>query len=180
MKLTMLLAYSLLIFLFVSGCYETKEYQFDVINLTDIESNVIGFRTNLKQNSKKLKIDLTKQDKIILRKDDFFSGYTIYGRHNVFFYPSIFLLEEGGTVEAFVYDDPIVTKEGSLYKISPCEGIYKYFLYLLSEDSIVRVFSEIPIINIEEFENSNLDIEYIEDPPKGLINEMLEKTGTHG
>jgi len=175
MKLTRLLACSLLLAFFVSGCHETKEYQFDVINLTDIENIVIGFRTNLKQNSKKLKVDLTDQNKITLREDDFFSGYTIYGSYNVFFYPSIFLLGNGGTVEAFVYDDPRVVKEGLLYKISPCEGIYKYFLYLLSEDSIIRVFSETPIINMEGFDNSSLDIDYIENPPKGLMDEMLDK-----
>lgn len=152
-----------------------KEYQFNVINLTDLEKIIIKFDVNLGQDSREIKVNLSSQNKLKLKKDDFLIGYTIWGGYEVFFNPSLFNLEDGGPIDIIVYDRPLVKKEGSLYKISPCEGVYKYFLYLLVEDSIIKVISDTSIINMEELNNSNIDLTHVKDPPKALINEMRDK-----
>ena len=43
---TKFLVCSLLISIFITSCYETKEYQFNIVNLTDIEEIVMEFNIN--------------------------------------------------------------------------------------------------------------------------------------
>jgi len=173
MKSTGILVCNLLLAVLFSSCHETKKYQFNVINLTDKKEIIIEFNTELGRSSKKIKVDFTNQNTIILREDDFISGYTVYGNHDIFFYPSIFILGNVATFDAVIFDNPKVEKEDQLFKITPCEGVYKYYLYLLVEGSIIRFFSDTPIINLEEINNLDIDITYIEDPPETLMNEML-------
>ena len=177
---TKFLVCSLLISIFITSCYETKEYQFNIVNLTDIEEIVMEFNINHGRVFKRKKINFKDQNKITLRKEDFFIGYTIWGGCDVFFYPSIFGLENGGTVEAFIYDRPMVEKEGKTYKITPCENVNGYFLYFIKEGEIIRIISENPVINIEELDNSNIDLFYIKDPPKMFMDELIDKEFSGG
>jgi len=138
-KSTKLLVCSLLISFFISGCHETKEYQFNIVNFTDAEEIIIKFDINLGRYSKEIKVNFKNQQNIILKKEDFFIGYTSWGTYEVFFYPSIFSMENGGTVEVFIYDKPMVEAEGKVYRISPCEKISKYFLYFIEEGELVQI-----------------------------------------
>jgi hypothetical protein len=158
----------------ISSCHETKEFQFNIINLTNIEEIIVKFKINLGRNSKEIEIDLKNKNKLTLKKDDFLIGYTS-GGYGLFFYPSIFSLENGGTVDIFVYDNPWVEKEEKTYKISPCENVNSYFLYLIIEDDIIQIISDNPVISMEKFDNSDIDIIYVNDPPEILLNELTDK-----
>jgi len=169
-KSTKLLICNLLLFFLISGCYKTKEYQFNVVNLTDLKEIKIKFDINLGCDSKEMKLNLTERNKIKLNKDDFISGYTIWGGCEDFFYPSLFNLTNGGMIDVFIYNRPRVEKEGIIYKITPCESVNEYFLFLLEEDKIMQIISENPVINLEKN-----DITYIEDPPEILMKEIIDK-----
>jgi len=154
-----------------SNCQKRKEYQFNVINLNNAGEIVIELRTN----SKTLKINLAEQKNFFLKNKDCISGYTICGNSEIFFYPNLFNLENGGTIEAFVYDRTWVEKDGNVYKISPCQNECEYFLYSIIGGRMVRIISRNPIINIEGSDDLNVDFTYIKDPPEILINEITDK-----
>ena len=81
----------------------------------------------------------------------------------------------GGTIDVFVYNNPRVEKEGKIYKITPCENVSSYFLYLIEKDDIIQIISEDPVIDMEEFGNSNISINFINNPPEILLYELIDK-----
>ncbi len=177
MKQIKLLIYILALGALFSSCHETKTYHFNVVNLNGAKEVIIEFKINLGFRERKLKINLIDQNEITLKESDRIWGNTIFGRNEIFFYPSIYQIEHSETIEAIVYNKPWVEKEGQIYKITPCENVNEYFLYLLLDEKIARIVSNEPIINVDELDRSNIVLTYITDPPeiflKAITNEKI-------
>jgi hypothetical protein len=165
------------ILLQISSCGGKKEYQFDVIKFGEINSKVVEFefRKGVSNNFKILFIDLIREQKININENYDFTGLSTEDDYEVLFYPSLYSLENGGNLEAYIYKRPAIEKEGTIYKITMCENVYRYFLYIIEDEKIVSIFSENPTIDIAVLDSKYLELTYMDNAPQILLNEVKTK-----
>jgi hypothetical protein len=171
-----------LILIFLS-CGEKKEYNFTIIDLSGVNNKTVDFkfRKGKTNTFKTMQIDFDKKQQLLINADYFFVGLSTYDKYKIFFYPSIYLLQDGGNIEVYLYKQPEITKRNTFYYISPCKDIEKYFLYLLKGEEIVSIISRKADIDISNIiSDPDLEITYLNKSDVPVLFNEVERKGYIG